>query len=369
MMLPSSKRLLNLKMDSHVGPFLLPPRVKGGKGSNNTSICKRYHKRKRHVSNKSQEELQGLQKCKLEVQEAQVEKWLEGTGRFTHKMWKIEQRRVLKNWFDLIDRDKSGEIDVDELADPLMSTGIAKTMSEVRDIVKKMDDDGSNSVDFKEFLAMMKKDETNDNSQQQKKNVNMRKTRKRKALKTIENPIIQLTKRQQNHSLEFNSVLSHSRRKLLMDATMEQCRRREKAHEQILAWRTELKDLKGIRKLRKGLDISVLIQKIETDRVEKENFVRVMDGILMNDDVTGDVKNENEGSSINGMDMQHNFGYKSRNHLSMLSFDNDRTVAGNGGRCAVIYPRTRTPSIPKLLGIRRRTSKGVVISKLMNNII
>jgi hypothetical protein len=369
-MLPSSKRHLKIhKMDSHVGPFLLPPRIKGGEGSNHNSICKRYHKRKRHVSNKSQEELQRLQKCKLEVQEAQVEKWLEGTGRLTPQMWKIEQRRVLKTWFDLIDRDKSGEIDIDELADPLMSTGIAKTMSEVRDIVQKMDDDGSNSVDFKEFLAMMKKDETNDFSQQQQKYVNERKTRKRKALKTIENPIIQLTKRQQNHSLEFNSVLSHSRRKLLMDATMEQCRRREKAHEQIMAWRTELKDLKGVQKLRKGLDISVLIQKMETDRVEKENFVRVMEDMLMNDDATCDVKNENEGGSVKEMDMQHSFAYKSRNYLSMLSLGNDRSMMGNGGRCAVIYPRTRTPSIPKLLGIRRRTSNGEVIPKLMNKII
>lgn len=96
---------------SNIGPFLLPPRIKGDEGSNHHSICKRHDKRKRHLPTKSREELQGF-----EVQEAQLEKWLERTGKFSPNMWKIEQRRVLKTWFDLIDRDKSGDIDVDKLA-------------------------------------------------------------------------------------------------------------------------------------------------------------------------------------------------------------------------------------------------------------
>ena len=352
---------------SNIGPFLLPPRIKGDEGSNHHSICKRHHKRKRHLPTKSREELQSIQKCKLEVQEAQLEKWLERTGKFSSNMWKIEQRRVLKTWFDLIDRDKSGDIDLEELAEPLISTGIAKSMSQVREIVRNMDDDGSNTVDFREFLAMMKKDEKSSKSKQQKneqKNANYMKTKKRKALKSMENPITQLTKRQQNEALEFHSVLSHSRRKLLIDATMEQCRRQEKAHEQITVWRTELKDLKGAQKFRKGLDISMLIQKIDTDRVEKENFVNVMEVMLMNDVATEDGKSE-----IYDTATRSSLKYKNRNHLSMLSLTNDRSLLDNGGRRAVIHPRTRTPSIPKLLGIRRPTSNGDVISKLMNKII
>jgi hypothetical protein len=360
----SSKTTKHRLYRPNAGPFLLPPRIKGGEGNNHQSICKRHHKRKRHLPNKSRKELRGLHTCKLEVQDAQVEKWLERTGKFNPSMWKIEQKRVLKTWFDLIDRDKSGEIDIDELADPLMSTGIAKTMSEVRDIVQDMDDDGSNSVDFKEFLTMMKKDEKSSNSQQEKqkkeKNVNLRIPKKRKTLKSNENPIAQLTKRQQNDSLEFNTLLSHSRRKLLMDATMEHCRRQETAHEQISVWRRELKDLNGVQKLRKGLDISVLIQKMDTDRVEKQNFVNVMEGMFMNYLSTGTVKSNDTTSQCGSKD-------KRRNHLSMLSLGNDRSLLDSGGRRAVLYPRTRTPSIPRLLGIRRSTSNGV--SKLMNKII
>lgn len=355
----SSKNTKHRLYRSNAGPFLLPPRIKGVDGNNHQSICKRHHKRKRHLPNKSREELQSLQTCKLEVQDAQVEKWLERTGKFNPSMWKIEQKRVLKTWFDLIDRDKSGEIDIDELADPLMSTGIAKTMSEVRDIVQYMDDDGSNSVDFKEFLTMMKKDEKSNNSpqgKQKKKNLNLRIPKKRKTLKSNENPIAQLTKRQQNDSLEFNTVLSHSRRKLLMDATMEHCRRQEKAHEQITAWRRELKDVNTVQRLRN------LIQKMENDQVEKENFVNVMEGMFMNYLSTETVK-----SNVNDKTSQCSSKDKRRNHLSMLSIGNDRSLLDSGGRRAVLYPRTRTPSIPRLLGIRQSTSNGV--TKLMNKII
>jgi hypothetical protein len=145
-----------------------------------------------------------------------------------------------------------------------------------------------------------------------------------------------------------------------MDATMEHCRRQETAHEQISVWRRELKDLNGVQKLRKGLDISVLIQKMDTDRVEKQNFVNVMEGMFMNYLSTGTVKSNDTTSQCGSKD-------KRRNHLSMLSLGNDRSLLDSGGRRAVLYPRTRTPSIPRLLGIRRSTSNGV--SKLMNKII
>ena len=42
------------------------------------------------------------------------------------------QKQKLKTWFDFIDADGSGEIDVDELEDPLTSLGLATTHDEVR---------------------------------------------------------------------------------------------------------------------------------------------------------------------------------------------------------------------------------------------
>lgn len=325
------------------GRQLLKPRI--GQQIHNSSLLinsKRHKKRKLALLNQDSSQNHNLVKCKNELQEAQVEKWLLNTGRFSKKkMWKIEQKRVLKDWFDLIDRDKSGEIDIEELADPLISAGITKSMSEVKDIVRKIDEDGSSSVDFHEFLKMMKDDKNATEVSAYSKGVNkIQSTRNKKKLPADINPIVQLTKRRQDDLLDFHSVLSYSRRKILLDATMEQCCRREKAHEQIAAWRAEMKSLKGVKKLRKGLDISVLIQKIETDRIEKENFIRVMEDVLQNK-TTENIQPVVKSNKKYPKD-------KNRTNLSILSHVTRRKLYNGVSREALLHPRI--PSIHRIVG-------------------
>ena len=60
-----------------------------------------------------------------------------------------------------LDDDNSGEVDVQELADPLLSTGIAKTMIEVVDLIREVDRDDTGEIGFEEFLQIMKPNEAN----------------------------------------------------------------------------------------------------------------------------------------------------------------------------------------------------------------
>jgi len=52
-------------------------------------------------------------------------------------------------------QDGSGEISTDELEDPLLSTGIAKTVADVEALVEEVDKDGSREIGFAEFLSVL----------------------------------------------------------------------------------------------------------------------------------------------------------------------------------------------------------------------
>lgn len=65
------------------------------------------------------------------------------------------QKLKLKTWFDFIDADGSGEIDVDELEDPLTSLGLATTHDEVQRLVDAVDDDKSGEIGFEEFVSVI----------------------------------------------------------------------------------------------------------------------------------------------------------------------------------------------------------------------
>jgi hypothetical protein len=64
-------------------------------------------------------------------------KWLSRRHPCTHEQLRVKelQRKTVRQWFDFIDADGSGEIDLDELEDPLISMGLAHDKEEVRNIV------------------------------------------------------------------------------------------------------------------------------------------------------------------------------------------------------------------------------------------
>jgi len=67
----------------------------------------------------------------------------------------LAQIRSLLEYFQAIDKDGSGDISLMELADPLLTTGLADSIHECVEIFSSIDSDGSGEIDFHEFLQLI----------------------------------------------------------------------------------------------------------------------------------------------------------------------------------------------------------------------
>ncbi|CAI2376087.1 unnamed protein product [Moneuplotes crassus] len=81
-----------------------------------------------------------------------IRKYIKAKSRLTS-----EQVREIKEAFRLFDRDNSNSIDVAELRDAMKALGIPMTRSELRQMMKEVDTDGSGNIDFEEFKTLMTK--------------------------------------------------------------------------------------------------------------------------------------------------------------------------------------------------------------------
>merc|ERR1711998_352099 len=66
-----------------------------------------------------------------------------------------DQKREVKEAFDLFDTDGSGAIDAKELKIAMQALGFNPTTEEVAKMVKDIDCDGNSTVEFEEFIEMM----------------------------------------------------------------------------------------------------------------------------------------------------------------------------------------------------------------------
>ena len=58
--------------------------------------------------------------------------------------------RLMKTWFEFLDADGSGEVGLEELEDPLVSVGLARSREDVEDLVKLVDKSGNGEINLKE---------------------------------------------------------------------------------------------------------------------------------------------------------------------------------------------------------------------------
>ena len=93
------------------------------------------------------------------IEEFQKDLWQAGAERFSNVRQKqsglrlsLSDKRNLRRWFSALDADGSGEVTIEELEDPLISTGILKTKEEVLACMKDWDTDNSNTISFDEFV-------------------------------------------------------------------------------------------------------------------------------------------------------------------------------------------------------------------------
>jgi hypothetical protein len=105
----------------------------------------------------------------LDAQQRQERIWLRARK---HRIWATRQgdydmRKDLKQWFDYLDADGSGEISVDELEDPLVSMGLCHSREEVQKLVAAVDWDGSGMVGFEEFVDIVLSQDTHEQTEEE----------------------------------------------------------------------------------------------------------------------------------------------------------------------------------------------------------
>merc|ERR1712072_1541699 len=66
-----------------------------------------------------------------------------------------EQKKEVKEAFDLFDTDGSGAIDAKELKIAMQALGFEPTNQEISKLISDIDIDGNATVEFEEFLEMM----------------------------------------------------------------------------------------------------------------------------------------------------------------------------------------------------------------------
>lgn len=68
-----------------------------------------------------------------------------------------EQIQEFRQAFDIMDRDADGMINVDDLSSVMRAIGQSPTANELQDMIREVDADGKDKIDFLEFLALMSK--------------------------------------------------------------------------------------------------------------------------------------------------------------------------------------------------------------------
>lgn len=62
---------------------------------------------------------------------------------------------LMRRWFEYLDADGSGEVGLNELEDPLVSVGLARSRDDVQKLIDQVDKEGKGEVTFDEFLNLM----------------------------------------------------------------------------------------------------------------------------------------------------------------------------------------------------------------------
>ena len=82
-------------------------------------------------------------------------KWMKKHGKDDSTVSDFKRTQMLRSWFEFLDADGSGEVGIDELGEPLVSVGLAKSREDVKKLIAAYDADGSGEINFEDFTALM----------------------------------------------------------------------------------------------------------------------------------------------------------------------------------------------------------------------
>jgi len=74
------------------------------------------------------------------------------TGKDRHLDFLDPELKKLKECFDNLDENNTGQLGIEELENPLIGLGFADSREEIEKMILDVDDDGSGKIEFEEFL-------------------------------------------------------------------------------------------------------------------------------------------------------------------------------------------------------------------------
>lgn len=144
---------------------------------------------------------------KLEdVRQTEIEDWCRKRGKKPKYRYSNAEKRMLRKWFKALDNDGSGEVDVEELQDPLLSSGIFKTREQVVRVLANVDKNNTLGIDFEEFLLALGSNKLADNSK-----------------------LKRLQEMSSNPDFETDTLLTYERRNKLIKSILQRCEERQVA--------------------------------------------------------------------------------------------------------------------------------------------
>jgi hypothetical protein len=99
-----------------------------------------------------------------DLRQEACEKWCALRGKQINEKYTNLEKRMLRKWFKELDYDGSGEVNVEELQDPMLSSGILKTREQVVRVLANVDKNGTMGIDFEEFLVALSANKLADKS-------------------------------------------------------------------------------------------------------------------------------------------------------------------------------------------------------------
>ncbi|CAD8078716.1 unnamed protein product [Paramecium sonneborni] len=172
--------------------------------------------------------------------------WLIKRGYQDRIDFKDSEITELRKYFSSLDGDGSGAIGIEELEDPLIALGLVNSREEVEKIMSEVDEDGTNEIEFKEFLTIMRGVQKGGNVDQGEKN-----------------PIYDFFKKMSNGQLEkgmdkhipFKLNVSLFRRKQILNAiTGDQKEIKDKGQKILQAYKRQLLNYKQQDRINRGED-------------------------------------------------------------------------------------------------------------------
>ncbi|KAJ1415200.1 hypothetical protein B484DRAFT_334972, partial [Ochromonadaceae sp. CCMP2298] len=103
-----------------------------------------------------------------DLRQETTEQWCALRGKQMMEKHTNKDKRMLRKWFQQLDYDGSGEVNVEELQDPMLSSGILKTREQVVRVLANVDRNNTMGIDFEEFLVALSANKLADQSKLKK---------------------------------------------------------------------------------------------------------------------------------------------------------------------------------------------------------